>query len=178
MYGHEEFPPPSVAGDLPIHTTPPVEAAGPGIDGRGEAGDTLYVVPVQRERVQKGRKVLYKELMCPLHSKGDEDVEEVVETAGWGARPRVCTVEWLTGRILDGGERLDNEVVDCFETHPYAKDEWPDKTDRERRFFMWHTIAKELGCTGARDRGEPSRCVKERVQSLYGASQRGFSPSR
>ena len=81
---------------------------------------------------------------------------------------RVCMKEWLTGRPIQGGIRFDYESCLCFVSSPFEKESHPDKTDQQRRFFMWMGIAKEIGMSGKGVRAKHAKCVLARVRELYG----------
>mmetsp|Transcript_8098 Transcript_8098/g.25282 ORF Transcript_8098/g.25282 Transcript_8098/m.25282 type:complete len:169 (+) Transcript_8098:343-849(+) len=163
LYGHKEFPLDPCLAALLAGGLPPTSAA------TVAPQRCLYVVHVERE---DGKGTV--DLMCPVCSSGVEAMEEVVDREGWGGRQRECTRDWLRGRLLDGGEELDCQVVDAFETHPYPPQEWPQKSNKHRRFFMYKMLAREVGVKGARNRAAHSACVRERIESLYGTSQVGF----
>ena len=80
-----------------------------------------------------------------------------------------CTVDNLTGTVLRCEELFGDRSCLCFETDPYANEDVPNA---KRRFFLYRTIALELGATGRRV--DLPLCVKEKVEELYDQSRTGF----
>lgn len=101
-------------------------------------------------------------LLCPICD--DDRVE------GLGDRTPVCTTVWLRGRLLTGDARLQHRTCLCFETDPLEG--VPDATPKQRRFFLYSTIARELGAVGLR--AELPGCVRDQIEELHGESTVGF----
>jgi hypothetical protein len=78
---------------------------------------------------------------------------------------RICAADcdWLTGRQLSD----DETACDCFESDPYPKDTFPVKVNRNRRLFLYHEIAKELGVKKRVKLPGCAGCVEQRIRELY-----------
>jgi hypothetical protein len=70
---------------------------------------------------------------------------------------RICVADWLAGRQLSG----DETACFCFESDPYPDD--AVKMNKNRRFFLHHEIAKELGVKGRYKRVKLPCCVERRI---------------
>lgn len=164
MYGQDEFAdymPGRVGPETPLddQDVPP-----------SDVPKELHVVLVQTVQ-----DPLVVHMLCPLCQADDDRVKEEVAACGPTLVAPTCTKDWLTGRTLRGDKRLGLASCQCFITDPYPPGKFKSKKDANRRFFMWHTIAKELGVAGPGVRGRHSPCVTRMVESLYGNSVTGFS---
>lgn len=81
-----------------------------------------------------------------------------------------CTCSWLHGELLVGDKRNKGRSCYCFQTDPFEDD--LGATEENRRYFHYRAIALKLG--GGGRRVDLPRCVKERVEQLYGRSRTGF----
>ena len=72
-----------------------------------------------------------------------------------------CVVVKLTGEYLaQGGKNCD-----CFESDPFPAADFPDKTNNNRRFFAYRTIAAKLGMGGSRVKHAP--CVQRAINEWF-----------
>lgn len=101
-------------------------------------------------------------LLCPVC---DDD-----ELSGLDGAARTCTSEWLAGQLLRGDAGFGERTCYAFETDPYES--VPDATEKQRRYFYYHTVSRLLGSTGRRV--DLPGCVKDRIEDLHGESTTGF----
>jgi len=74
----------------------------------------------------------WKSYLCPVCDRDKPDLADVDP-----AMPKRCTVEWLTGRHIQGNERCEYKCCEAFETDPYEGEDVPDS---KRRFFYYHML--------------------------------------
>lgn len=165
MYGQGEF-------DRPRGVDLGTSTAGDGADEAPPAGGApdLHVVQVQR-----GAKQTTSELLCPVCDQDDEDVVVAVQQAADEFRALVCTREWLTGEFLEAGEGPNRRQWDCWEQDPYPTSEFPQKTDKQRRYAMYTGTVRALIRTQKGCRANLPSCVRAKIESLYGESRTGFT---
>ena len=74
---------------------------------------------------------------------------------------QVCVTDWLDGK------QLADEHTSCelWQSAPF--DDNPNKTMAQKRFFLYHNIAKLLGVNGLNKRARLPSCVYKRIKELY-----------
>ena len=90
---------------------------------------------------------------------------EAVRESGLPSR---CTAEELVGVEL---RDHDGVSCECLVTDPFPPAQWPLKTNKNRRFFLYTTIARLLGATGSRNRVRLPTCVQAAISERYGESE-------
>lgn len=86
-----------------------------------------------------------------------------------GARRR-CTTDWLEGQLLSGDAGYGERSCYAWQTDPYEG--VSEVSNKERRYFYYHTVALLLGGSGRRV--DLPACVKEKIEELFGKSEVGF----
>ena len=72
-----------------------------------------------------------------------------------------CVVDWLTGSLLSS----DETQCSCFQSDPFG--DVPNKLAKEKRYFMYHQIAKALGVNGKGKRAKLPGCVTRKIAQMY-----------
>ena len=72
-----------------------------------------------------------------------------------------CVTDWLDG------QQLSDEHTSCqlWQSAPFVHN--PNKTMAQKRFFLYHNIAKLLGVNGLNKRARLPSCVYKRIKELY-----------
>lgn len=125
-------------------------------------------------KVQRVVSTTTSDLLCPVCQASDARVLAARAAVPQDQYPVVCTREWLRGQELDIGDKFHDEVCECFVTTPFPAGDWPDKSNSERRYFLYQTCAWALGVTGPGVRARHTRCVQDEIADRYGASEVGF----
>lgn len=93
---------------------------------------------------------------CDAHRVPAQDVEE---------HDVRCTVESLRGQHL----QFNGRACDAWESDPFEGEDVPA---RNKRFFFYSAISRQLGAVG--QRVDLPECVKVQISKLYGQSETGF----
>ena len=97
----------------------------------------------------------------------DDEMAHVTELYPEGVPPSECVVEQLRGEYLSFKNQGVHTNCDCFESDPYPAEDHPTMTNKNRRYFMYRTIAPKLGATGRRVKLPD--CVVDLIEELYPA---------
>ena len=88
------------------------------------------------------------------------------------ARRLKALVDRLGDELVDkllhvDGKQLADEHTSCelWQSAPF--DDNPNKTMAQKRFFLYHNIAKLLGVNGLNKRARLPSCVYKRIKELY-----------
>ena len=80
--------------------------------------------------------------LCPVCDKDDECLKDVLPPEDYRAitTTNVCTAKYMHGKLVTLEPRLgtDDPTINAalWEEDPYPPDEFPDKNDDNRRFFL------------------------------------------
>ena len=85
--------------------------------------------------------------LCPVCDRHDNDLVDVLPE-GDRIIDTVCTAAYMHGKLVTLAPRLgtDDPTIEAalWEEDPYPPDEFPDKTDDNRRFFCYRGISAYL----------------------------------
>ena len=73
------------------------------------------------------------------------------------------TNQWLEGKQL----QTDDAAWFCWDCDPFPPEDFPARTNAERRFQHYRAIALFLGIRGNRNRCKLPRCVEREIRERF-----------